>query len=57
MQRVKYAACYRIMRGLIPPNIAKTDLQSMIADGVPKVPHTPLSTNMHSIPSLSPIYS
>ena len=37
MQRVKYAACYRIMRGLIPPNIAKTDLQTMIADGVPKV--------------------
>ena len=24
------------MRGLIPPNIAKTDLKTMISDGVPK---------------------
>ena len=35
-QKAKYAACYRTMRALIPPNIAKTDLKTMIADGVPR---------------------
>jgi len=35
-QKAKYAACYRTMRALIPPNISKTDLKTMIADGVPR---------------------
>ena len=35
-QKANYAACYRTMRALIPPNIAKTDLKTMIADGVPR---------------------
>ena len=56
MQGVKYAACYRIIRGLIPPNIAKTDLTTMIADGVPKVPHPhpPTHKDTYNIPSPPP---
>ena len=32
----KYKQSYRIMRYLVPPNIARTDLKRMISDGVPK---------------------
>jgi hypothetical protein len=35
-QQAKYEDSYRMMRRLIPPNIARTTLQKMLSDGVPK---------------------
>lgn len=35
-QQAKYEDSYRMMRCLIPPNIARTTLQKMLTDGVPK---------------------
>lgn len=35
-QNLKYKENYRTMRYLIPPNIARTDLRRMLADGVPQ---------------------
>jgi hypothetical protein len=35
-QSEKYKQNYRTMRYLIPPNIARTDMQKLLSDGVPK---------------------
>jgi hypothetical protein len=34
-QKAKYIDCYRVMRGYVPPNIARTSLKAMIAEGLP----------------------
>ena len=35
-QQVKYVQCYRLMRYLVPSNIARSDHKKMLAAGVPK---------------------
>jgi hypothetical protein len=34
-QKAKYADCYRLMRGFVSPNITRTTLKAMIAEGLP----------------------
>jgi hypothetical protein len=35
-QQAKYEDSYHVMRALIPPNIARSDLKKMLTDGVPR---------------------
>lgn len=36
LEHTKCKQCYRMMRYLVPPNIARTDLKKMLSDGIPK---------------------